>query len=106
MAEKDRMLPRAEEVYPMPCHGDVGRLGVRVAPALEPAGAHDGCRKLRIVRSTLARCAGFAALEQMPPLFGDETRCPVLDPGRGAEHATSSLRRAAGGRLCRLQAAG
>ena len=49
-----------------------------------------------IDRSTLAHWVGFAAFELMPvydrlvanlksstKLFADETRCPVLDPGRG-----------------------
>ncbi len=51
---------------------------------------------LHIDRSTLAHWVGFAAFELMPvydrlvanlkastKLFADETRCPVLDPGRG-----------------------
>ena len=51
---------------------------------------------LRIDRSTLAHWVGFAAFELAPlhdrlvnllkastKLFADETRCPVLDPGRG-----------------------
>ena len=51
---------------------------------------------LDIDRSTLAHWVGFAAFELMPlydrlvailksstKLFADETRCPVLDPGRG-----------------------
>jgi transposase len=51
---------------------------------------------LDIDRSTLANWVGFAAFELMPlydrlvamlkastKLFADETRCPVLDPGRG-----------------------
>ena len=51
---------------------------------------------LAIDRSTLAHWVGFAAFELMPvyerlvanlkastKLFADETRCPVLDPGRG-----------------------
>jgi transposase len=52
--------------------------------------------RLHIDRSTLAHWVGFAAFELMPvydrlvanlkastKLFADETRCPVLDPGRG-----------------------
>jgi transposase len=55
--------------------------------------ARDG---LQIDRSTLAHWVGFAAVELEPlharlvqmlksstKLFADETRCPVLDPGRG-----------------------
>jgi len=51
---------------------------------------------IHIDRSTLAHWVGFAAFELMPvydrlvatlkastKLFADETRCPVLDPGRG-----------------------
>jgi len=51
---------------------------------------------ITIDRSTLAHWVGFAAFELMPlydrlvanlkastKLFADETRCPVLDPGRG-----------------------
>jgi hypothetical protein len=51
---------------------------------------------VRIDRSTLAHWVGFAAFELAPlhdrlvsilkastKLFADETRCPVLDPGRG-----------------------
>jgi transposase len=51
---------------------------------------------VRIERSTLAQWVGAAAaeleplynhlvseLKQSPKLFADETRCPVLDPGRG-----------------------
>jgi transposase len=51
---------------------------------------------MAIDRSTLAHWVGFAAFELMPvydrlvaylksssKLFADETRCPVLDPGRG-----------------------
>lgn len=51
---------------------------------------------MRIDRSTLAHWVGFAAyelaplherliaiLKASPKLFADETRCPVLDPGRG-----------------------
>ena len=51
---------------------------------------------IAIDRSTLAHWVGFAAFELMPvydrlvaylksssKLFADETRCPVLDPGRG-----------------------
>ncbi len=51
---------------------------------------------IEIDRSTLAHWVGFAAFELMPiydrlvadlkastKLFADETRCPVLDPGRG-----------------------
>ncbi|MBV1695492.1 MAG: IS66 family transposase [Hyphomicrobiales bacterium] len=51
---------------------------------------------IRIDRSTLAHWVGFAAFELAPlherltailkastKLFADETRCPVLDPGRG-----------------------
>ena len=51
---------------------------------------------LRVDRSTLAHWVGFAAFELRPvyerliallkrsgKLFADETRCPVLDPGRG-----------------------
>lgn len=51
---------------------------------------------LHIDRSTLAHWVGFAAFELLPvydrlvanlkastKLFADETRCPVLDPGRG-----------------------
>jgi transposase len=51
---------------------------------------------VRIDRSTMAHWVGFAALELAPlhdrlvsilkastKLFADETRCPVLDPGRG-----------------------
>src|SRR5690606_17715551 len=51
---------------------------------------------LRSDRSTLAQWVGFAAFELRPPYtrlvasltgsgkrFADETRCPVLDPGRG-----------------------
>ena len=51
---------------------------------------------IEIDRSTLAHWVGFAAFELRPlyerliailkrsgKLFADETRCPVLDPGRG-----------------------
>jgi transposase len=51
---------------------------------------------IHVDRSTLAHWVGFAAFELMPiydrlvanlkastKLFADETRCPVLDPGRG-----------------------
>ncbi len=55
---------------------------------------------IEIDRSTLAHWVGFAAFELMPlydrlvanlkastKLFADETRCPVLDPGRGKTKA-------------------
>jgi hypothetical protein len=51
MAEKDRIRLRSEEVYPMPCHGEVTR----------------GTLPLyRQAPMTLAHWAGFAAFELMP----------------------------------------
>lgn len=70
---------------------------------------------VHIDRSTLAHWVGFAAyelalherlvaiLKAAPKLFADETRCPVLDPGRGKTKTgylcAPGWRRPSGGRL-------
>ncbi len=69
---------------------------IRLAPAPISAGADLVAEGIEIDRSTLAHWVGIAAFELAPlhdrlleilksstKLFADETRCPVLDPGRG-----------------------
>ena len=69
---------------------------IRRSPASVPASSDPAREGMRIDRSTLAHWVGFAAVELEPlharlveilksstKLFADETRCPVLDPGRG-----------------------